>query len=129
MKVTKREFVKAATATALAVTARRPSVAASTLAEPASQPHSFDVIVYNNWFPQAHEFAARFPGARVLPIGGDAGQLWYGTLRGLVHSGLRRIAGLTSHTDLLILETLARETGLKVRSRNATGRLVTWVLT
>jgi hypothetical protein len=122
MKVSKREFVKGAAAVAVAVSAGRfaDNAARSGL--------SFDVVVYNNWFPQAREFAARFPDARALGVGGDAGQLWYGTLRGLVNSGFRRIAGLTSHADLLILETLARDTGLKVRSRNAAGRLVSWVL-
>jgi hypothetical protein len=116
MKVSKREFVKGAAAVALGLSARG-------FAAP-----SFDVVVYNNWFPQAHEFAASFPTARALAVGGDAGQLWYGTLRGLVNKGLRRIAGLTTHTDLLILETLARDAGLRVRSRSESGRLVSWVL-
>jgi hypothetical protein len=137
MRVTKREFVKAASAVALVMSARRSALTPGAAALPAQVPgkeptpasDSFDVIVYNNWFPQAHDFASRFPGARTLPVGGDAGQLWYGTLRGLIHRGFRRIAGLTSHTDLLILETLARETGLKVRSRVESGRLVSWVLT
>jgi hypothetical protein len=126
MKVTKREFVKGAAAVAVAVTAGRLNVGA---AQPSSFETSFDVIVYNNWFPQAQEFVARFPAARALAVGGDAGQLWYETLRGLVNSGSRRVAGLTSHTDLLILETLTRDAGLKVRSRNAHGRVVSWVLT
>jgi hypothetical protein len=125
MKVTKRDFVKGAAAVAVAVSAGRSADAAVRLS---SLGPSFDVVVYNNWFPQAREFAARFPDARALAIGGDAGQLWYGTLRGLVNSGFRRIAGLTSHTDLLILETLTRDTGLKVRSRDDAGRLVAWVL-
>ncbi len=134
MKVNKREFVKGAAAVALAVSAGGSIVpdgaaaAQGRRAPAAGTAPAFDVVVYNNWFPQAQEFAASFPGARVLAVAGDAGQLWYSTLRGLVDSGLRRIAGLTSHTDLLILETLAREAGLKVRSRNPSGRLVSWVL-
>jgi hypothetical protein len=130
-KVTKREFVKAAAASAavaLAALVRRRSAENPPATDADAPAASFDVIVYNNWFPQAHEFATRFPAARALAVGGDAGQLWYATLRGLVSRGVRRIAGLTTHTDLLILETLAREHGLKVRSRTATGRLVTWVL-
>lgn len=130
MKVTKREFVKGVAAVGVAVSAGRSAdIAAPLSSSRSSSRPSFDVVVYNNWFPQSREFAARFPDARALAVGGDAGQLWYGTLRGLVNSGLRRIAGLTSHADLLILETLARDAGLKVRSRNATGRLVSWVLT
>jgi hypothetical protein len=128
MKVSKREFVKGAAAVALALSARGSAVAAANAGAPASRPGSFDVVVYNDWFPQAHEFAASFPEARALPVGGDAGRLWYGRLRGLVDNGLRRIAGLTTHTDLLILETLARDAGLRVRSRRESGRLVSWVL-
>jgi hypothetical protein len=38
---------------------------------------------------------------------------------------------MTTHTDLLILETLARDEGLKVRRRSSVGgaRLVSWVMT
>jgi hypothetical protein len=128
MKVTKRQFVKDAAVIAVAASigvVRRSGRAVRS----SDSDSSLDVIVYNDWFPQAREFAGRFPNARALAVRGDAGQLWYGTLRGLVNSGFRRIAGLTSHTDLLILETLARESGLKVRSRTEAGRLVHWVLT
>jgi len=140
MRVSKREFVKGAGAVALAFSAGGPAdraaregipsgggLTADTWAALAS-PGSIDVVVYNNWFPQAHAFAASFPAARMLPVDGDAGQLWYGTLRGLVKNGCRRIAGLTTHNDLLILETLAREAGPRVRKRRESGRLVSWVL-
>jgi hypothetical protein len=139
MKLTKRQFVKGTAAVAVALSAigaapiRRSTLAAPRPPEPraipVSESPSFDVFVYNDWFPQAREFADNFPATRVLKVDGDAGQLWYGTLRGLVITGLRHIAGVTSHTDLLILETLAREAGLKVRSRNESGRLVYWTLT
>jgi hypothetical protein len=93
---------------------------------------TFDVVVYNDWHPQAHAFAADLAkrGVRTLAVQGDAGKLWYDTLRGLVGKGPCRIAGMTTHTDLLILETLARDQGLRVRRRsNLTGtRLVSWVL-
>ncbi len=134
MKVTKREFVKGAAAVALTVSAAEALAIATSGPRASADPHgpqsvSFDVFVYNDWFPQARQFAASFRATRALAVGGDAGRLWYDSLRGLVDSGFRRIAGLTSHTDLLILETLARDTGLKVRSRNESGRLVHWVLT
>jgi hypothetical protein len=122
MRVTKRDFVKGAAATAVVVATAR--AARSTPAR------GFDLAVFNDWFPQARTFAARFAeqGARTLPVAGDAGQLWYGTLRGLIADGQRRIVGLTTHTDLLILETLAREKGLRVSQRENAGRLVAWVL-
>jgi hypothetical protein len=122
MRVTKRDFVKGAAATAVfAATAR---AAQSTAAQ------RFDFVIFNDWFPHARDFAARFSeqGTRALPVAGDAGRLWYGTLRGLVAEGHRRIAGLTTHTDLLILETLARDKGLRVSQRANAGRLVSWVL-
>jgi hypothetical protein len=129
----KRDFVKGAAAvlTAGAIAPGR------TAPFPLAAPHSpaapaVDVVVYNDWYPTAHTFAADLArqGARALPVQGDAGKLWYDTLRGLVAGGSRRIAGMTTHTDLFILETLARDAGLKVRRRNSVGgaRLVSWVL-
>lgn len=121
MMLTKRDFVKQAAA-----------VVTAAIAVPAvSQPH-FDVVVYNDWHPQARAFAADLSaqGVRTFAVQGDAGKLWYDTLRGLVGKRSCRIAGMTTHTDLLILETLARDKGLRVRRRsNLNGsRLVSWVL-
>ena len=134
----KRDFVKGAAAvvTAGVVLPGRatvsPMTASSTVPPAQSAPSDFDVVVYNDWYPSAHTFAADLArrGARALPVQGDAGRLWYDTLRGLVASGSRRIAGMTTHTDLLIIETLARDAGLKVRRRSSVGgaRLVSWVL-
>jgi hypothetical protein len=120
MKLTKRDFVKAAAATVVIAAA----------ASRASGSSEFDAVVYNDWFPQARAFAEGLAaqGARVLPVAGDAGRLWYDTLRALVSQGHRRIAGMTTHTDLLILETLARDTRLHVSQRESAGRLVSWVL-
>jgi hypothetical protein len=119
--LTKREFVKQAAA-----------VVTAAVAVPALAKETFDVVVYNDWHPQAHAFAADLAkrGARKFAVQGDAGKLWYDTLRGLASQGSRRIAGMTTHTDLLILETLARDQGLRVRRRsNLNGtRLVSWVL-
>ena len=137
---TKRDFVKGAAAVTAGVvmpmrgavsSVREASIAPPELA--AAPVSAVDVVVYNDWYPTAHAFAADFArrGARALPLQGDAGKLWYDTLRGLVAGGSRRIAGMTTHTDLFILETLARDHGLKVRHRNSDGgaRLVSWVLT
>jgi len=120
VKLTKRDFVKGAAATVVIATAAARVRSSS----------RFDVVVFNEWFPQARTFAEGLAarGVRVLPIAGDAGRLWYDTLRTLVGQGHRRIAGVTTHTDLLILETLARDTGLRVSHRESTGRLVSWVL-
>ncbi len=137
----KRDFVKGAAAavTAGVVTPLRDASSAVTrvsVARPKSAMApmpAVDVVVYNDWYAPAHAFATDLArqGARSLPLQGDAGKLWYDTLRGLVAGGSRRIAGMTTHTDLFILETLARDHGLKVRHRNSDGgaRLVSWVLT
>jgi hypothetical protein len=135
----KRDFVKAAAAvvTAGVVPPGRAAVSAvaakSAVPRARSAPADFDVVVYNDWFPSAQAFAADLArrGAVSLAVQGDAGRLWYDTLRGVVAGGSRRIAGMTTHTDLLILETLARDQGLKVRRRSSGGggaRLVSWVL-
>jgi hypothetical protein len=122
-KLSKREFVKGAAAV----------VTAGLVLPGRSAPPSFAVVVYNDWHRQAETFATALSerGARALAVQGDAGRLWYDRLRGLVRGGSRRIAGMTTHTDLLILETLARDEGLKVRQRNSVGgaRLVSWVMT
>jgi hypothetical protein len=126
----------AAAAGVAAVAPGRAAVSAvtapSTAPSERSAPSDFDVVVYNGWFPPAKAFAADLArrGALSLAVQGDAGKLWYDTLREVVAGGSRRIAGMTTHTDLLILETLARDQGLKVRRRNSVGgaRLVSWVL-
>jgi hypothetical protein len=121
--LSKRDFVKGAAAV----------VTAGLVMPGRAAPPDFDVVVYNDWYPPAQAFAGDLAkrDARALPVQGDAGKLWYDTLRGLVGGGSRRITGMTTHTDLLILETLARDEGLKVRRRSSVGgaRLVWWVLT
>lgn len=106
--LTKREFIKATAAVAI-VAAIRPQSA---------------VVVYDERHPEARAFAR---GLGAVPLRGDAGRLWYDTLRRLKP---RRIVGMTTHTDLLILRTLAREQGLKVclTQRGSNTRLISWVL-
>jgi hypothetical protein len=128
MKLTKRDFVKGAAATVVVAATSRAAGPSADVGYGA--PLAFDVVVYNEWFAQARTFAdgLAVQGACVLPVAGDAGRLWYDALRTLVGQGRRRIAGMTTHTDLLILETLARDTGLRVSQRESAGRLVSWVL-
>jgi hypothetical protein len=137
MKVSKRDFVKRAAAAAVVVaTASSVAHTAPGMTAPSAddtgmtRAQPFDLIIFNDLFPQARSFAAGHSaqGTRALAIAGDAGRLWYEMLRGLIADGHRRIAGLTTHTDLLILETLARDKGLRVSQREPLGRLVSWVL-
>lgn len=120
MKLSKRDFVKGAATVVIATAASKARLASK-----------FDAVVFNEWFPQARTFADELAaqGALALPVAGDAGRLWYDTLRELVSQGRRGpIAGMTTHTDLLILETLARDTRLRVSQRESAGRLISWVL-
>ena len=82
--MTKREFVKQAAA-----------VVTAAIAVPAVSLAPFDVVVYNDWHPQARAFAAGLStqGVRTFAVKGDAGKLWYDTLRGLVGKRPCRIAG------------------------------------
>jgi hypothetical protein len=123
MMLSKRDFMKQAAA-----------VTAAGFIMPAWSSAPFDAVVYNDWHPQAQAFAASLvgQGVRALAIQGDAGRLWYGALRGLVRDGGSvRIVGMTTHTDLLILQTLARDDGLRVRRRSTLSgaRLLWWVMT
>ena len=128
MLLSKRDFVKHSAAAGIVVGLADDSAAANTL--PLTR-LGFDVVVYNDLYREARAFAGALAAQnpRMLAIAGDPGRLWYGTLRSLVAGGSRRLAGMTTHTDLLILETLARDQGLKVRYRARAQRLVSWVLT
>lgn len=130
MKLTKREFVKVGAALTLTPAAllARPALSGLVSTPVAAAPR-WAVFIYDDRFPHACEIARTIPAASVLATGGDAGRLWYERLRALAGSSASRpVAGLTTHTDLLILETLARESGLKVRQRDSQGRLVSWVM-
>jgi len=80
---------------------------------------TFDSVVLNERYSDARLFARTLAarGVPVLPIAGDAGTLWYGMLRKQVNSGRGCIAGMGTPTDLMILESLGREAGLRVQFR------------
>jgi hypothetical protein len=126
MKLSKRAFVKGTAAVALVAT----GTSAWRSDSPRAKRALPDGVVYNDLYPQACAFAASFAvhSVRAFAVEGDAGRLWYGTLRMLIDAGARHIVGMTTHTDLLILETLARDKGLRPSQRDCAGRLVSWVL-
>ncbi len=116
--ITKRGFIAGA-ATAAAVAASVSWRTALTddpqIARLAAVP--FDYVVLNERYADARRFADALAeqGVPPLPIAGDAGTLWYNTLGRLVAGGRRHIAGIGAPMDLFILETLARDAGLRVR--------------
>lgn len=123
--ITKRGFLRGASAAAFAATAPRGSWAASTTGAsrsednlqgaPASPP--LDVVVFNDRYSDARTFAEALGerGVPTLAMAGDAGTLWHGTLAKEVAAGRGRLAGIGTSMDLLILESLGREAGLRVR--------------
>lgn len=72
-----------------------------------------DLIVVDDRFGDAAAFAAPFAeaGVPVQPTAGDIGRFWYQSLRDRPR---RRIAGMARPSDLFVLETLAREAGLRL---------------
>jgi len=124
--ITKRGFLTgAASAAAIAATASRKSwAAASGSPRGATQEHGacsaaavFDAVVFNERYSDARAFAQALAdqGVPLLPIGGDAGTLWHGALGKQVAGGHRCLVGIGTSMDLLILQSLGREAGLRVR--------------
>jgi len=116
--VTKRGFIAgaASAAAAVATVAWRPQTRgrdAGTTTAP------LDAVVFNERYSDARAFAQVFAkqGILTLPVAGDAGTLWYGSLKRRIVPGTTRIAAMGTPMDLFILETLARDAGLRVRLR------------
>jgi hypothetical protein len=115
MKMTKRGFLAGAAASAAAAALTRRAAPEPTRGEPPASP-AFDAVVFNERYSDARAFAQTLgaQGVLMLPIAGDAGALWYRVLRKQVESGRRRLAGLGTSIDLLILESLGREARLRL---------------
>ncbi len=116
--ITKRALLTgAASVAALAATTSWRSVVSAESAAASVTP--FDAIVFNDRYADARAFAQSFAaqGTQTLPIGGDAGTLWYGTLRKRIAAGQTRLAGIGTYMDFFIFETLARDVDLKARFR------------
>lgn len=123
--ITKRGFLRGASAAAFAAAAPRGSWAGSATGAsrsennlpeaPASPP--FDAVVFNDRYSDARTFAEALGerGVPTLAMAGDAGTLWHGTLAREVATGRVRLAGIGTSMDLLIMESLGREAGLRVR--------------
>lgn len=112
--LTKRGFIAgAAASTAVAATGQWRTALSR---EPGP---ALDLVVFNDRYADARRFAAALGTDAIptLPVSGDPATLWYGALSQLIADGKRRIAGMGTSMDLFILETLARDTGLRVRFR------------
>lgn len=110
--ITKRGFLAGAAAAAAA------GAAPTSLGWGRGHARPFDLVVFNERYGDARAFARALgsQGGAAFAIAGDAGTLWYRTLAQHVAAGARRVAGMSTPTDLFILETLAREAaGLRAR--------------
>ena len=125
--ITKRGFLTGA-ASAVAATASRGSWAAAnhagasasnTVGGAASawRTAPIDAVVFNDRYSDARAFAQALAalGVPVLSMAGDAGTLWHGALGKGLAGGHRRLVGVGTSMDFLILESLGREAGFKVR--------------
>ena len=116
----KRDFLKQTAVATTALSAAgliRPALAipASVSVESVPIKAPIAAVVYDSHLSDARTFAAEFGqrGAVLLPTDEDAAQLWDGTIRILLESQPKaRIAGLTSHADFAVMQTLGAERSL-----------------
>lgn len=75
-----------------------------------------DFAVYDEELEDSIAFARELGsrGAQLFPIQQDIGQLWFGAL-GRAFTAGKIIAGMTSHSELLVCEAFGRERGAKLR--------------
>jgi hypothetical protein len=114
MKLSRRNFVKSAGATALAA-----GTAAPALAGPAP-----GLIIYDSRVPESVVFASRRAGAR-LDLAGQHGTRWR-DLRAALPAG--PIVGLTGWSDFVLVRGFAGEQRRRVRSLRKVGALHAWEL-
>jgi hypothetical protein len=116
--LSKRTFLKRA-AVATAAAAVTPTCLIASSREGKSLRPMFDWVVFNERYADARSFATALSerAAEIMPMAGDVGVLWYRQLRVALAGRTTRIAGMGTHTDLFILETLARDAGLRVQYR------------
>ena len=119
---TRREFVQ--TGMAAAVLAPFPAAAAA-FASP--QLYKF---IFDEHFPASVRVAQRaaHSGVAIHGIRGDVTGLWYHDLYFAWKKGPVPIAGITRADSLFCLEILARDAGLRLKSRVEDGPLVSWVI-
>jgi hypothetical protein len=115
----RREFLK--TSALVAATASTGILNAD--AQPASEPARIEQIHFvlvdeelEDSVAFAQELTAR--GAHALSVQDDIGRLWYGELGAAFEPG-HAIAGLTSHSELLVSAEFARQHGARIRFEGA----------
>ena len=94
---------------------------------------SFAMVIYDERLPASRAFArgAKRNGISASELGGDAGELWYNTIRPRLRLIPHRLLGLTLASDLFLLKLLAADVGMKVWHevpQSPSGSMVSWVI-
>jgi hypothetical protein len=118
--INKRDFLKQTAAATTALSAAGvigPALATvpRMAAEPVPLKASIAGVVYDARYSDTRAFAAEFGqrGVMLLQTDGDAARLWQGPIKALLDANpSARLAGLTSHADLAVLQTLGAERSL-----------------
>ena len=105
MNMDRRTFTKLSVATAAAASL---PVAAATVPEP-------QLVFFDGRYGDCRRFAAAFGMCERFDTAHDVAHLWYSQLRDRARRETLRIAGLTTHSDLFILERCAAEAKLELR--------------
>ena len=105
----RREFLQAGIAASLL-----PLLSPKALSAPG--PRAFDMVIFDQRFPQARDFAQRAREARLdcVAIEGDITHLYFHDLSLRWHRGPTTIAGLSTKASLFCLEMLARDRGMRL---------------
>jgi hypothetical protein len=111
----RREFLK--TSAIVATAASTGILTAQASGGPASLAHApIHFVLVDEEFEDSVVFANTLieQGARAFSVQEDVGRLWFGELGTLFRPG-QTIAGLTSHTDLMVCSSFARQHGARLR--------------
>lgn len=112
----RREFLKTS---AIVATAASTGVLSGHAGATPARLH-IDFVVFDETLDDSVAFAQALVarGARAFEIQEDIGRLWFGELGAAFTRG-KTIAGLTSHTELLVCESFARDQGARLRFEGA----------
>ena len=114
----RRDFIKQTVAVATIAPGVINSAHATSTAVKHDAAKSLDIalVIYDEQFADSVAFAEALSarGARAFAVGNDIGRLWFGELGSIVASHVA-IAGLTTHSDLHVSLSFARQFGSRLQ--------------
>ena len=110
----RREFLK--TSALVATAASTGILAANAHGEPLDPAHPIHFVLVDEELEDSVAFAQELiaRGAHAFSVQEDVGRLWFGELGAAFKAG-HAIAGLTSHSELLVSAEFARQHGARIR--------------